>query len=114
MSVVTWHRYLYRAGMVEFHFLGEVLGNTEAWFGFELPFDRDMQAFGLIRADKMSDGEAASIGVTRWTQIDVPPPDDGEKLELWPMLFRVAATLARQEGPGASNVMAMPEGARRK
>lgn len=114
MSVVTWHRYLYRAGTVEFRFVGEVLGNTEAWFGFEFPFDCDMQAFGLIRADKMSDGEAASIGVTRWTQLDVPPPDDGETAELYPMLFRVAATLALKEGPGESNVRTLPERARRK
>ena len=94
--MTTWHRYLYRAGMAEFRYVGEVLGSSEVWIGFELPFDADMTEFQLIRADKMTGDAAAGIGVTRWRQLDVPPPSAGDG-DLRRMLLRVAAIVARRE-----------------
>lgn len=102
--MTTWHRYLYRAGMAEFRYVGEVLGSSEVWIGFELPFDADMTEWNLIRADKMTDDEAAGIGVTRWRQLDVPPPSEGDE-DLWRMLFTVATVVAKREAADEAKVI---------
>ena len=70
-------KYLYRAPNLRFSIEGrQVGGQLETWLGLELPgCDLDLSEKGLIRADGMSAEELASVGVTTFEVINIPPPD---------------------------------------
>jgi len=72
----TWTRYLMRAGTHEFRYQTEVIGRNEVWLGFELPFDRDLSEWGMMRTTGMTAEEIASCGVNHWTPVDLPAPTD--------------------------------------